>query len=255
VIRRLLAVALLCSAVACSNGDSTAPPTELTVFAASSLTTAFTQIGSDFQRSRPGVIVAFTFGSSTDLAGRIEGDGVADVFASASGTAMDTIAASPGVGERTAFATNTLAIITPPDNPADVTSLDSLTRPTVQLALGAEGVPIGDYARQMLQDEGILHPVLSSVVSFEPDDASIVAKVVSGEADAGIVYASDVVAAGAAVHSVSLPPAVNVTVTYPIAVVTGSKNAPAAGAFLDYVIGPEGQATLASFGFEPPPNG
>jgi molybdate transport system substrate-binding protein len=254
VIRRVALATVLVAAVACS-GDDTPPPTELTVFAASSLTTAFTQIGIDFQRSHPRVRVAFNFGSSTDLAAQIESEGTADVFASAGGPAMSDVAASPGVSEQADFATNQLVIITPPGNPADVTSLDSLTRPTVQLVIGAEGVPVGDYARAMLQDEGILHPVLSSVVSNEPDDASIVAKVASGEADAGIVYTSDLVTAGSTVDSVAIPPAINVTVTYPIAVVRGAANATAGAVFLDYVTGPDGQATLAAFGFGPPPGG
>ena len=198
---------------------------ELTVFAASSLTAGFTKIGTDFEAANPGVKVTFNFGSSTDLATQIASEGTADVFASASGTAMDTVESDPGVTGRADFATNELVIITPPDNPANVTSLDSLTKSGVQVVIGAEGVPVGDYTREMLKNAGIQSAVMANVVSNEPDDASIVAKITGGEADAGIVYTSDIAAAAGQVKSVEVPADVNVTATYPIASVNGAPNA------------------------------
>jgi molybdate transport system substrate-binding protein len=250
----LLVVASL--AAACSSSSSTtsagAPATQLTVFAASSLTKAFTQIGQDFQTANPGVTVTFDFGSSTDLAAQIQSEGTADVFASASGTAMDTVESKPGATDRTNFATNQLVIITPPDDPAGIGSLQDLTKPGVKLVLAAEGVPVGDYARQALDNARIEKQALANVVSNEDDDASVVAKVSSGEADAAIVYTSDVAAAGDTVRSVEIPADVNVVASYPIAVVTGSASPDQAKAFLDYVVGPQGQATLQQYGFGPP---
>src|SRR5436189_2978776 len=241
--------------VSCSSSSSTSPATTSTpliVFAASSLTKAFTQIGQDFHTAHPNVTVTFDFGSSTDLASQIQSEGTADVFASASGTAMDALQSAPGVTDRTSFATNRLVIITPPDNRAGITSMKDLTRSGVKLVLAAEGVPVGDYARQALKSAGILAQATANVVSNEDDDASVVAKVTSGDADAAIVYTSDVATAGDAVRSVAIPSAENVVATYPIAVVGGSAYPDEAKAFLDDVLGPTGQATLATFGFGPP---
>ncbi len=250
-----LIVATACSSdsssSAATSASSSAAGTELTVFAASSLTGAFTQMGTDFEAANPGVHVTFNFGSSTDLAAQIASEGTADVFASASGTAMDAAAADPGVEDRADFATNQLVIITPSDDPANIGSVDDLANDGVQVVLAAEGVPVGDYAREMLDNAGISKDVLANVVSNEPDDAAVVAKVSSGEADAGIVYTSDITTAD--VGSVAVPADINVTATYPIAVVTGAPQSDLATSFVTYVTGAPGQATLASFGFGPPP--
>lgn len=226
---------------------------EITVFAASSLTGAFTQIGKDFEAADPGTNVTFNFGPSDGLAGQIESEGVADVFASASPTWMDALATATGVIDRTDFARNELVIITPPDDPAAIGSIADLAEPGVQLVLAAEGVPVGDYARQVLENAGITKAAAANVVSNEQDDASVVAKIGSGEADAGIVYVSDVTETVApTVRAVAIPDEVNVIATYPIAVVEGSRSTDLARAFVHYVSGPEGQATLRSFGFLPP---
>jgi molybdate transport system substrate-binding protein len=237
-----------------SAGSSSAPATELTVFAASSLTAAFTQIGSDFEAANPGTTVTFNFGSSGDLAASIESEGTADVFASASGTYMDDVGNKVGTAGRADFVQNRLVIITPPDNPANITSLEDLAKPGVQVVLAAEGVPVGDYSRQSLESAGIKQDVLANVVSNEEDDASVVAKITAGEADAAIVYVSDVTSAVAPqIASVAVPDDVNVIATYPIAVVSTSTHAELSQAFVTYVTGSEGEATLADFGFLPPP--
>jgi molybdate transport system substrate-binding protein len=247
---------LAAAGCASSGGSSTAggdQHREITVFAASSLTAAFKQIGSDFEAANPGVTVTFNFGPSDGLAGQIESEGVADVFASASATWMDDLASATGVTDRTDFAKNNLVIITPPDDPARIGSIQDLAGPGVQLVRAAEGVPVGDYARQVLDNAGITKAANGNVVSNEQDDASVVAKIASGEADAGIVYASDVTEAVApTVRAVAIPDDVNVIATYPIAVVDGSANNDLASAFVRYVSGSEGQATLRSFGFLPP---
>jgi molybdate transport system substrate-binding protein len=256
----LLAVSL--ALVACSDnsssgtggGASSGGTTELTVFAASSLTGAFTQIGKDFEAANTGTKVTFNFGSSGDLAAQIESEGTADVFASASPTYMDEVEKKVGVSGRVDFAQNKLVIITPPDNPANIKTMQDLANPGVQVVLAAVGVPVGDYARQSLKVAGIEKAVLANVVSNEDDDASVVAKITVGEADAAIVYVSDVTSAIAPqVNSVEIPDAVNVIATYPIAVVTGSTHADLAQSFDDYVTGSTGQATLATYGFLPPP--
>jgi molybdate transport system substrate-binding protein len=253
-MKRLLILGVVTLA-ACSSSRSSTPgdSTELTVFAASSLTAAFTTIGTDFESANPGTTVTFNFASSTDLATQIGSEGIADVFASASGTAMDTVEKDPGVDDRQDFATNQLVIVTPSDDPAAISSLQDLAKPGVKVVLAAEGVPVGDYARQMLEQEGLSKDVLANVVSNEPDDASVVAKVDSGEADAGIVYTSDI--SSSDVRGVPIPDEQNVIATYPIAVVTEAPQTDAARSFVSYVTGTEGQATLQRYGFGPAPGG
>jgi molybdate transport system substrate-binding protein len=153
---------------------------------------------------------------------------------------------------RVDFARNKLAVIVPSDNPAHIASLDELAKSGVKLVLAAVGVPAGDYARELLANAGIQKEALANVVSNEEDVKGVVQKVLLGEADAGIVYRTDVTPDIAArVHEIAIPDGVNVIATYPIAVVGESRNASAAEAFVRYVTGP-GQATLRSFGFLPP---
>jgi molybdate transport system substrate-binding protein len=256
----LLAACVLAS-VGCSspnttdgNGSNTShAATELTVFAGSSLTTAFTALGADFEAAHPGVTVTFNFGPSDGLAAQIESEGGADVFASASQTWMDDVSDKTGVTGRTNFVTNELVVITPPDDPAGIESLDDLAEDSVQVVLAAEGVPVGDYARECLKNAKIDDAVLPNVVSNAEDDAGVVATIASGEADAGLVYVSDVtLEAAAEVRSIEIPDDVNVIATYPIAVVNGSPNADLAQQWVDYVTTGPGQTRLVEeFGFLP----
>jgi molybdate transport system substrate-binding protein len=262
-VKRLVApvLGLILLVSACSSkddagasGSSSGGTAALTVFAASSLKGAFTKIGSDFSAAHPGDTVTFNFAASDDLAAQIQSEGTADVFASASGKYMDEVQQQPGVTGRADFAQNRLVIITPPDNPASISSIADLAKPGVQLVLAATGVPVGDYAREALTNAGVAEAAEKNVVSNEEDDASVVAKITSGEADAAIVYASDVTDQVApTVTAIQIADAINVIATYPIAVVTGTANAQAALAFVGYVTGPQGQATLETFGFLPPP--
>jgi molybdate transport system substrate-binding protein len=247
---------LLVAACSSDGGSSSSDgeQRELVVFAASSLTASFTQIANDFEAAKPGVKVTFNFGPSDGLAGQIESEGTADVFASASPTWMDDVQKKVGVSDRADFAQNQLVVITPPDDPGGVKSFTDVANPGVKLVLAAEGVPVGDYARQALDNAGILDAALKNVVSNEEDDASVVAKVASGEADAGIVYISDVTEAVApTVRAVQIPSDVNEIATYPIAVVSSASQPDLAKGFVSYVTGADGQATLARFGFLPPP--
>jgi molybdate transport system substrate-binding protein len=225
---------------------------ELIVSAAASLTAAFTDIGAAFEAANPGVTVTFNFGPSDGLAGQIQEGAPVDVFASASPTWMNAVEEDPGVSGRVDFARNKLAIIVPVDNPAGIESLEDLTEDGVKLVIAAEGVPAGDYARQIFENAGISDPALANVVSNEEDVKAVITKVLSGEADAGIGYVTDVTPDVAdQITLIEIPDHVNVIATYPIAVVTGSKEADLAQDFVDYVLG-DGQQILTGYGFLPP---
>jgi molybdate transport system substrate-binding protein len=253
----IVASAIALAVTACSTNDGGDPSSsegaELTVFAASSLGDVFTEsIGPAFEAAHEGTSVVFNFGASDSLAGQIQSEGTADVFASASGTWMDAVQDDPGVRDREDFVRNRLVIITPPGNPEGIASIDDLANEGLQLVLAAEGVPAGDYARDALANAGIAGTAEANVVSNEEDDASVVAKVAAGEADAGIVYASDIsAAAGNDVDAIEIPDDVNAIATYPIAVVEGSHDAALAAAFVDYVTGAGGRDALETYGFEP----
>jgi molybdate transport system substrate-binding protein len=245
-----------CSSDDGSDGGGTTDPaetTELTVFAAASLTDAFSEeIGPAFEAANEGTTVVFNFAASDALAGQIQSEGTADVFASASGTWMDAVQDDPGVVDRTDFVQNRLVIITPPDNPPGIASIDDLADEGVQLVLAAEGVPVGDYSREALGNAGIAEEAEANVVSNEEDNAAVVAKIVGGEGDAAIVYESDISEAAANdVASVDIPDDINVIATYPIAVVEGAANAELGASFVDYVLSADGQAALEAYGFQP----
>ena len=243
-----LAVVLLLLGSSCRGARD---PESLTVFAAASLTDAFTRIAADFEGEHPTVQVRLSFGPSDGLATQIQEGAPAEVFASASPTWMDAVAEDPGISDRAVFARNLLIVITPADDPATIGSVEDLAKPGVKLVLAAAGVPAGSYARDMLTNAGVAHEALANVVSNEDDVKGVVQKVSLGEADAGIVYRTDVTAdLEGAVRTVTVPDPINVVATYPIGVVagTGSK---LAGRFVAYVVGP-GQPVLEAAGFLPP---
>jgi molybdate transport system substrate-binding protein len=230
----------------------TSEESELTVSAAASLTAAFTDIGAAFEASNSRVTVTFNFGPSDGLATQINEGAPVDVFASASPTWMDAVQDDgPGVTHRTDFARNTLAIVVPYDNPAGIEKLEDLTEDGVQVVLAAEGVPAGDYAREIFENAGIADAALANVVSNEEDVASVITKVLSGDADAGIGYLTDVTPELAdQISLITIPEEENVFATYPIAVVARSQEADLAQRFVDYVLG-GGQRTLAKYAFLP----
>ena len=241
------------SSAGSGRGSSAPGAAELTVFAGSSLTASFEAIAKDFEADHPGVTVTLNFGPSDGLAAQIESEGGADVFASASSTWMDDVERTAGVTGRTNLVTNKLVVITPPDNPAKIASIEDLANDGVQVVLAAEGVPVGDYARECLKSAKIDTAVLANVVTNAEDDAAVVATISSGEADAGIVYVSDVTSEVApTVKAIDIPDDVNVIATYPIAVVKGSANADLAQEWVDDVTTGPGQARLmGEFGFLP----
>jgi molybdate transport system substrate-binding protein len=260
-----LAIVLLTLAlplVACSKSSTTdtsaasaggSAPGTVTVFGASSLTGAFTEIGKEYEAANPGVKVTFSFGPSDGLAQQIDAGAPATVYASASSKWMDGVQANgPGVTDRANFAQNKLVVITPPIDPAGIKSIKDLADPEVKLVLAAVGVPAGDYAREALDNAGIAKQAEANVVSNEQDDAAVVQKVASGEADAGIVYVSDVAPTQKVdVRAVQIPSADNVIATYPIGVISGSGDSKDAQAFVTFVNETQGQATLKKFGVVP----
>jgi molybdate transport system substrate-binding protein len=235
------------TAGAAAAGSSAAPPSAtITVFAASSLTEAFTKLGADFTAAHPNVKVTFNFAGSQLLATQIEQGAPADVFAAASKTNMDAVASL--VAAPATFADNVLEIVVSKGDPLGITALADLSKSGLKLVLAAPSVPAGKYAAQALAAQKIVvHPV-----SLEDNVKAVLTKVSLGEADAGIVYMTDVKAAGDKIEGVQIPAAQNIVARYPIGVVTASKHGSDAQAFVDYVLSTAGQQTLSSFGFLPP---
>jgi molybdate transport system substrate-binding protein len=228
---------------------------ELTVFAAASLTDAFTQIATDISASHPNVEITFNFAGSQALVTQLsEGGAEADVLALASPAQMTAaIEAGVPVVSSEIFARNQLAVVVPADNPAGIASVNDLAGDDIRLVLANPDVPAGNYARQSLckvagGKEQFLEGVADNVVSEEENVRAVLTKVQLGEADAGIVYVTDALTARNEVAMIEIPAEQNVIASYPIATLTDD---PLAAAFVSYVRSAEGQATLASFGFEP----
>lgn len=218
----------------------------ISVFAAASLTDAFKALGSSFQAAHPGVTVQFNFAGTPTLVTQIEQGAQADVLASADTTNMDKLKAD-GFADGTpqVFAHNQLEIVVASGNPKGITGLADLAKPGVIYISEAATVPAGTYSVQALAKAG----VTVTPKSLETDVKSVVSKVALGEADAGIVYTTDVKAAGSKVQGVVIPAAYNVVATYPLVVVKGTKNEAVANAFITFVPSSAGQSTLESFGF------
>jgi molybdate transport system substrate-binding protein len=218
----------------------------LTVFAAASLTEVFTELEPRFEEVHPGVDVVFNFGASSDLAQQIVNGGPADLFAAANTSTMQTVVDAGLVeGEPTVFATNVLEIVTAPGNPKGITSFADLARPDLQVVVCAPQVPCGAAVEKIEQAAGVtLGPV-----GEEPDVKSTLGKVTTGNADAGLVYATDVGAAGDDVQGVEFPEAAQAVNDYPIAVIADASAADLGRAFQELVTGSEGRAVLGSAGF------
>lgn len=250
---RLAVLALAVVAVACTSptDDDAASGEvsgELVVFAAASLTDAFDELGDAFVAEHPDVEVVFNHAGSQTLASQINEGAPADVFAAANTTQMDVVADAGNLaGDPAVFTANVLAIAVEPGNPLGITGLDDLTDPDLVLVLPAEEVPAGRYAREALDAAGIE----VSPSSLERDVRAALSKVELGEADASIVYASDIVASDAA-EGIDIPPALNVAASYPIATLTDAPNPVAAEAFVAFVLGEAGQAIMTASGFASP---
>jgi molybdate transport system substrate-binding protein len=230
-----------------SGGSSGAPsPSEIKVFAAASLTAAFNELGPQYTAAE-GTKVTFNFAGSQALATQIQQGAPADVFASADIPNMDKVKDLVGTPQN--FASNQLQIVVEKGNPKGVKGLDDLADPDLKVVLAAPDVPAGKYAQQALEKAS----VTVKPVSQEDNVKAVVNKVALGEADAGIVYVTDVTAGGDKVEGVDLPEDLNVLATYPIATVKASRAQDKAQAFMDLVLSDQGQQVLKKYGFLPPP--
>lgn len=243
-----------------TNEAAPAAATTLTVFAAASLTEAFTEIGQNFSEANPGVEVTFNFAGSQQLAQQIGEGAPADVFASANAKQM-SVAIDTGriiTGTQHTFVRNRLVAVTPADNPGGVATLSDLSKAGLKIVLAAKEVPVGQYALDFLDKAeadgslgaGYKDAVIANVVSYEENVRAVLAKVTLGEADAGIIYSSDIAQeASDQVQRIDIPDNLNTVASYPIAPLSDSPNAEVAQQFIDYVLATEGQQLLESYGF------
>jgi molybdate transport system substrate-binding protein len=232
----------------------------ITVFAAASLTDAFSEMAAEFERANPGVEVTFNFAGSSALRAQLEQGARADVFASADTAQMNTAKQNGAIsGTEKVFARNSLVIITPKANPGGLATPKDLGRSGLKLVLAAPEVPVGNYSRQMFMNmdrdaatygAGFNDAVLKNLASNESNVRQVVAKIELGEGDAGVVYGTDVTASVAPnLNVIQVPNAVNVIAEYPIAVVRDGSNTRGGQAFMDFVLSPAGQTILKKHGF------
>lgn len=248
-------VALGLTACGSSSGAGTSLSTSssgftgtLTVSAASSLTDVFTQLGNQFMAANPGLKISFNFGSSSDLAEQIVQGAPVDVFASASDSTMQTVVDAGDASNPMTFASNSLEIATPPSNPAHVRSLADLAKSSVSVAICTPDAPCGAATQTLFENNHLdVTPV-----TLEPDVRSVLTKVISDEVDAGVVYITDVQAAGSDVNGVSIPARNNVSTNYLIDALDQASNSTAAAAWVAFVLSPTGQQALAQAGFAKP---
>ncbi|HEX7133631.1 MAG TPA: molybdate ABC transporter substrate-binding protein [Iamia sp.] len=257
---RRLAVVLLMAALVTGCGDDEATETAeapadgvegtVTVFAAASLTDVFEELGTAFEEANPDATVELSFGPSSGLVTQITEGAPADVIATAATSNMDDLVAADALdGEPTDFATNVLELVVPAGNPGGVDGLDDLANEDLVVGLCNEEVPCGRFAREALDAAGIV----PSIDTNEEDVRALLTKVEAGEVDVGVVYRTDVLAAGDAVEGIAIPDDRNVVATYPIATVAESANVEGARAFIAFVLSDDGQAALADAGFGPAP--
>jgi len=243
------------SAPAASSSKPSAPGSSsaglsgtVNVFAAASLKEAFTQLGKKFEAAHPGAKVVFNFGPSSGLATQINQGAPADVFASASTKNMDQVVTTGAASAPTNFASNVMEIAVPAKNPANVTQLSDLARSGVKVALCQSAVPCGATAAKVFTNAKLT----VTAVTQEVDVKAVLTKVTLGEVDAGVVYVTDVRAAGAKVKGIEIPADVNASTKYPIATLTKAPNKATAQAFTDYVLSAEGASVLTAAGFAKP---
>lgn len=245
-----LAIAVAALGAACGGDDAPAASRTLHVFAAASLTEAFTALGKAFEADHPAVKVAFSFAASSALAQQIADGADADVFASADEANMAKVTGAGDALDPVVIARNRLAILVERGNPKAITGLADLTKAGVVLVLCAPEVPCGKLAAAALSMAG----VDVTPASLEENVKAVVSKVSLGEADAGIVYVTDVKAAGSRVERVDIDIAGDpaLEAVYPMAVTKAAKDTATARAWIDFVRSAAAQRTLASFGFRAP---
>jgi molybdate transport system substrate-binding protein len=260
-----------CALAGCSSSSSTASPSattstsasgsgqasasgqaagtgSITVFAAASLTGTFTQLGQQFEAANPGDTVKFSFGPSSGLATQITSGAPADVFASAAPANMNTVVKAGDAASPQNFAKNTAEVAVPASNPGHVTTVNDLAKSSLKVALCQPQVPCGVVASEVFKNTGIT----VKPVTLQPDVKSVLTQVELGNVDAGVVYVTDVKAAGSKVKGVTVPASMNASTLYPIAAVNDSAHQAEAQAFVAYVMSPAGQKVLSAAGFGQP---
>ncbi len=228
--------------------SSAAATGTITVFAASSLKGTFTELGQQFEAAHPGDTVKFSFGASSTLATQITSGAPADVFASAAPKNMNTVVSAGDASNPQDFAKNTAEVAVPPSNPGHVTSVSDLAKSSVKVALCQPQVPCGVVAAAVFKNAGIT----VKPVTLQPDVKSVLTQVELGNVDAGMVYVTDVMAAGSKVKGITIPASEDASTLYPIAAISNSKELSIAQAFVAFVLSPAGQQVLAAAGFEKP---
>jgi molybdate transport system substrate-binding protein len=260
-MRRLTITVVALAAVAvagCSSsgsGSSASSPSSspastgtITVFAAASLMGTFTQLGKQFETAHPGDTVKFSFGPSSGLATQITSGAPADVFASAATANMQQVVSAGDAANPQNFAKNIMEVAVPPSNPAKVSSVNDLAKKSVKVALCQPQVPCGVVAAEVFKNAGLT----VKPVTLQADVKSVLSQVELGNVDAGMVYVTDVMAAGTKVKGVTIPASDNASTLYPIATISSSKHKSIAEAFVAYVLSPAGQQVLTAAGFEKP---
>jgi molybdate transport system substrate-binding protein len=271
-------LALALAAAACGDDDARTPAVgdaraasqtpadprlsgDITVFAAASLTDAFKEAGKAFEATHPGVHVTFNFAGSASLATQINQGQPGDVFASADSANMKLVTDKNGADTPVVFATNVPTIVVPTSG-SSVAAFEDLAKPGVKLVLAAPAVPIGNYARQIFTNASKPAPdgvaadfsdrVLANLKSNETEVRAVLAKIQTGEGDAGIVYTTDAATIARQVKQVAIPAKYNVVAEYPIATLKESGHADVATAFVAFITSADGQAILGKYGFGKP---
>ena len=247
-MKKVLLLAMLAVVSACGGSGEGEGDVTIRVFAAASLTESFTELGKRFEEEHPGTQVEFNFGPSSGLAEQIESGAPADVFASASPGNMRTVVEGGHAKDAQDFATNSMEIAVPADNPGRIHGLEDLAGDDVKVALCQEQVPCGQVAAKVLANAGLA----VEAATEETDVKSVLTKVSLGEVDAGIVYVTDVLAAGDDVRGIEIAEDLNASTTYPIATLTHSEHTDHAGEFVDLVLSDEGVKVLQDAGFGRP---
>ena len=222
---------------------------DLTVFAAASLKSTFSDLGAQFENDHPGTAVTFNFAGSADLVAQLAQGAPADLFAAADATNMaKAVGAGLVTGAPADFASNTLTIVTPPGNPRRIASFADLGTPGTLVVVCAPQVPCGSATEKIEKATG----VTLAPVSEESAVTDVLGKITSGQADAGLVYVTDAAGAGDKVTVVPFPESVAAVNTYPIATLAAAPSPTAAQQFVELVTGPRGQQALSAAGFAAP---
>lgn len=247
-----------------ATAPAASPADTLTIFAAASLTDAFTEMGAAFEAAHPGTAVTFNFAGSQQLAQQLVQGAPGDLFASASPKQMAMVVENGRIAAVTPqpFASNQLVVIFPADNPGQINQLADLAQPDLTLILAAAEVPVGAYSLAFLErasqedalGAGFATAVINNVVSYEQNVRVVFSKVALGEADAGLVYASDVISMNDnRVKQLPIPPEWNIAAQYPIAPLNDTPHPQQAQQFIDFILSTDGQQILQKYGFLPTP--